>query len=62
MRRFAEMNSVARLAIVAAAAGVIVAVVGMLWPSPSALASAQPSSPTAASVGIARSLTTQGKR
>ena len=46
------MNSAARLAIVAAAA-VIVAVVGMFWPSPSALATVQPSSPTAASVGIA---------
>jgi hypothetical protein len=53
MRRFAEMNSVARLAI-AGAVVVIVAGVGMLLPPPSASAPAQPgSSPTAARVGLA---------
>jgi hypothetical protein len=52
MRRFAEMN-VAKLAS-AAAVVVIVGGVGMLLPSPSASAPAQPgSSPTAASVGLA---------
>ena len=52
MQKFAEMN-VARPAI-AAAVVVIVAGVGMLLPSPSASAPAQPgSSPTAASVGLA---------
>ena len=52
MQKFAEMN-VAKLAS-AAAVVVIVAGVGMLLPSPSASAPAQPgSSPTAARVGLA---------
>ena len=52
MQKFAEMN-VAKLAS-AAAVVVIVGGVGMLLPSPSASAPAQPgSSPTAASVGLA---------
>jgi len=54
MRRFANMNNAAKLAI--AATAVMVAVVGitLLWPSASASATAQPgSSPTAVSVGVA---------
>jgi hypothetical protein len=54
MRKFANMNNAAKVAI--AATAVMVAVVGItrLWPSASASATAQPgSSPTAVSVGVA---------